>query len=723
MKKIGCFIAILAISFMMFPSSVFAKSNHAVWNDWVTISNPGTFTAQGLDARGGNPGTFGAEYGRMAKLANGDWISVYTIYDNDGYLYDQNGGMRLGISKSSNNCRTWASLAVIGQAGRDLDNGHIVQLNNGDLLISCRSVRWQESYKIDVYKSSDMGNTWSFLSTADENHGLPGELGNPDKGVYEPYIGLLHNGEIAIFYSSEKHVTDVQPYEQIVSEKVSSDNGLTWGNEIWVAWDPGHTYAKPGMPAFTQMSNGQFIVAFEDGYHDGYNVHYKISPDGKTWDMGLGTAIPNQLGAPYITRLSNGRLLMISNLLQVSYSDDNANSWITNVPAPWTGNFPDYCWASCYQTAENEIAVMGSAPRAEGGHKVQLRFGAMDLSKDLLPYFNDFNYGNAFGFDTYNGTWAVENNEFSINGDICGKAIFGNADWDNYVLEADVQPLDNGINTGLVFRVQNAGPGIDEMRGYFAGLNSEGVVLGKQNNNWEQLAFSPMNIVPNTRYHMKVVANGSNISVYVNDMNTAAITITDASFLSGKVGLRSVDCHTHFDNVAVSPIAVFSDDFSTPVSSRWTEYGGIWTQQNGEYQIGSAGVGKSLVNSVNQNDYTIEANLKPMDGAINSGVVFRVQNPGVGPDEMKGYFVGLNSDGVILGAMNNNWTSLAQQSLPVAMNQWHRIKVVVKGANIKVYVNDMTTTQIDINNTQFSSGKVGVRAFTCKTAFKNFLVY
>ncbi|MEK3905406.1 MULTISPECIES: sialidase family protein [unclassified Paenibacillus] len=56
------------------------------------------------------------------------------------------------------------------------DNGQFVQLTNGDILLAMRSVRWQESYKLRVYKSTNGGGNWSFLSTIDENNGAPGSL-------------------------------------------------------------------------------------------------------------------------------------------------------------------------------------------------------------------------------------------------------------------------------------------------------------------------------------------------------------------------------------------------------------------------------------------------------------------------------------------------------------------------------------------------------------------
>ena len=140
------------------------------------------------------------------------------------------------------------------------------------------------------------------------------------------------------------------------------------------------------MPVFTKMGNGKFIVVFEDGIHDGINIHYKISPDGKTWEEGLGTAIPKHVGAPYITRLSNDRLLLISNSHIVSYSDDNGETWKINPGFPWVGNFPSHVWPSCYQTGKNEIALVSSVPRRGEGHKIEICFGELEMTKPIFSF-------------------------------------------------------------------------------------------------------------------------------------------------------------------------------------------------------------------------------------------------------------------------------------------------------------------------------------------------
>jgi hypothetical protein len=172
------------------------------------------------------------------------------------------------------------------------------------------------------------------------------------------------------------------------------------------------------------------------------------------------------------------------------------------------------------------------------------------------------NFATAFSSDWNwsGGNWAIESGEASINN--TGKRTLGSTGWSDYTVECDVKGVDT-LNSGIMVRVQNpaqggadddAVSGSDFYQGYFAGLSSNGVVLGKQNYNWTTLAGSSGTYNTNTWYHMKVVVNGNNIKVYVGDMNTPKIDYTDNNnpFINGKVGMRSHYAHTHFDNFSVT---------------------------------------------------------------------------------------------------------------------------------------------------------------------------
>ncbi|MGO4496013.1 hypothetical protein AB4114_08885 [Paenibacillus sp. 2RAB27] len=100
---------------------------------------------------------------------------------------------------------------------------------------------------------------------------------------------ILSDGTLAVMYANEKHVTESPSYSEIISEKLSTNGGASWGSKIYVAWDPSNAAARPGMPVWQKMNNGQYIVTFEVCGRQSCNVFTKKSSDGKTWASGIGT--------------------------------------------------------------------------------------------------------------------------------------------------------------------------------------------------------------------------------------------------------------------------------------------------------------------------------------------------------------------------------------------------------------------------------------------------
>lgn len=174
------------------------------------------------------------------------------------------------------------------------------------------------------------------------------------------------------------------------------------------------------------------------------------------------------------------------------------------------------------------------------------------------PSFNDnFDDGNANGWTTYGGTWTVTATGCSIcYGVTAGpgyKSVANGTNFSNFTYYADVN-TNGGGDSGLIFRASNFAVGADALTGYYAGINAAGnVVLGKMNNNWTQLATAPVTIPPNTWHAVKVVAAGSLIRVYVDDMVTPKITVTDTSYSSGAIGVRSHNTIGKFDAISVTP--------------------------------------------------------------------------------------------------------------------------------------------------------------------------
>jgi hypothetical protein len=308
------------------------------------------------------------------KLADGSWLLVFTSFaqGDSGYLLNPDGGNILVVERSNNNCQTWTKIAVISDPGRDMDNGEMIQLADGAILLGTRSVRWQESYRLPIYRSTDNGVTWRLLSSLDNNEGKPGELGTPDKGVYEPQFFQIKPRVLGVMYSTEKHVTESPSYSQTVAEKLSTDGGGTWGKEIWVA--AGGPKDRPGMPVWARMKNGQVIVVYEVCGPEACMIHSKTSRDGIKWGPGLGTPIPLERGAPYLVRLAAGTLVLTSNNHHVAISNDNGRSW-NQVADAFPGGPREAFFSSIYESRPNHILLMTGQQRPQGGRRIAIREG------------------------------------------------------------------------------------------------------------------------------------------------------------------------------------------------------------------------------------------------------------------------------------------------------------------------------------------------------------
>lgn len=355
-----------------------SRSVTIAWKDTIVISH------EPMNKNiAGSRGNYGSQYGRMLKLDNGTWLAAYTVSRNAGYKKNPKGGYAIEIAESTDKGRHWKPIGLLSEPGRDVDNAAFIQLPDGSILLACRSVRWQESYRLPVYKSTDGGHRWKKISIIDANEGNPGELGHPDKGIYEPHFYFLEDGRLAVMYANEKHVTENPSYSQIISEKISPDYGKSWGKEIWVAYEPGHPASRPGMPVWTRMKNGTYIVVYEICGPEKCNIYYKTSEDGIQWPVSLGTHIPNQNGAPYILSLKDGTLVLTSNKGNISISEDFGKTWHTTAK-PWQPrksykeDWTQTIWSSLYQTGLDEIGIISTVKRKNGGHDILMRLGVLE---------------------------------------------------------------------------------------------------------------------------------------------------------------------------------------------------------------------------------------------------------------------------------------------------------------------------------------------------------
>ncbi|HBK46395.1 MAG TPA: hypothetical protein DDZ67_08160 [Xanthomonadaceae bacterium] len=312
-----------------------------------------------------------AGWGRMARLPDGRWLAVTTRF-GDGH------DTTLAISIGDVRARTWRPLSRVAEPGRKLDNGELLVLPDGRVLLAMRSLVERSSYRLDLYASDDGGRSWSFLSTIDRNES-PG--GRNDRGVWEPMLARLPDGALSVLYADETLADGAPPYNQVVSQRLSRDGGKTWGNKRAIVAEPGGGGLRPGMPVMARLQNGRYLLVFEICGADVHcPVSAKYSADGVHWPEGLGTPLAHQRCGPHVMSTRRGTTFVTSCDNQVTWSDDHGAHWQRTPQPAWPFGFR-HSWPALYETGPDEIAVINNvAPGA-----VRIRFGTLEAGASAQP--------------------------------------------------------------------------------------------------------------------------------------------------------------------------------------------------------------------------------------------------------------------------------------------------------------------------------------------------
>jgi hypothetical protein len=179
-------------------------------------------------------------------------------------------------------------------------------------------------------------------------------------------------------------------------------------------------------------------------------------------------------------------------------------------------------------------------------------FGAQHLRVSWFPYLGtpspmsgsfteNFDPTWSRRWTVFGGNWSARNGALSTvpasaNG---AKALAMTTAFTNFTYEADVSVGSVG-NAGLVFRASKPDIGADAYCGYYAGIDAADSQLqfGYANNGWNLITNVPMTFVANTRYHLKVQAQGPRLKIYVGDDSRPVVNVDDHHFSSGLIGVR-----------------------------------------------------------------------------------------------------------------------------------------------------------------------------------------
>jgi hypothetical protein len=346
------------------------------------------------------PGTL---YARALRLqysgsSNGTMLATFEHYVN--------GTPSFPIYRSTNGGVTWAHLSEV----TDQVNGwglryqpflyelpqSIGNMPAGTILCAGNSIPGDLSQtKLDLYKSTDHGATWSFVSSiATGGRADPSGAYDP---VWEPFL-LVANNKLIMYYSDER-----DPLHNQKLVHVTSTNGVNWSSVVEDIALSDST-KRPGMTTVAKLGNGNYILTYEYGGapESGFAVYYKISSNPENFGAATdpGTVLRTQDGvvptsSPYVTWLSgtgsNGSIVVSANSsgdLFVNNENGASANW-THIASGIPGGYS----RALLPLADNHSVFIITGGYLGSSNHNSVQYGSKDLgSASLIKRWESYNY-------------------------------------------------------------------------------------------------------------------------------------------------------------------------------------------------------------------------------------------------------------------------------------------------------------------------------------------
>lgn len=200
----------------------------------------------------------------------------------------------------------------------------------------------------------------------------------------------------------------------------------------------------------------------------------------------------------------------------------------------------------------------------DGNHRA-LAYDRMTFNEDggiepvRMRVKDNFDDDNTVGWKSHGeGEWTAADDV--LKGTSPSSALaFQDTDFADLSYEGDVTLTQDGSEAGLTFRATQAGSGPDGFHGYSATLTPTGVTLSSSDDGGRtELSKAETDLAVGEPHRVKVRAVGTSIEVYVDDLTTPKISVTDDGHTSGTDGVRvgsqgSGASAASFDNLSIDP--------------------------------------------------------------------------------------------------------------------------------------------------------------------------
>ena len=242
-------------------------------------------------------------------------------------------------------------------------------------------------------------------------------------------------------------------------------------------------------------------------------------------------------------------------------------------------------------------------------------------------YGENFSDGYAQEWIATSGTWAVENGEYSGENDAL--SYYSPLEFDDFTYSFKGKFI--GSNSGdmrAIFRIQDSNnfyqAYISKASGYQY-LRLYKVVNGTATQIGSEIEYNPP---VDTDLDWVITCDDNEIIASVDGNTVYAV---DSTFSTGKIGVRSKNCHAHFDDIAVGRVSKagsYSIDFNDGTSIGWEEQSGTWAVESGEYSgVAGSSAGTALYELSDYKDFTYSFTSRFIGATSGDArAIFRVQD-------------------------------------------------------------------------------------------------
>lgn len=224
--------------------------------------------------------------------------------------------------------------------------------------------------------------------------------------------------------------------------------------------------------------------------------------------------------------------------------------------------------------------------------------------------------------------------------------------------------------------------------------------------------------LPRNLKEAEVTWNSDNTAVIKNDgtvilpENDTTVTLTAAITYGTACEKKKFKLEVKGVGENLRTIDILDDFSDDKYQNRYDVVGNDWQADasDGTLKFSAKAGDKIAMKGVTMADGIYQMNLTITSDGGNAGIIFRAANLTEGGDGLDGYYVGIGDKYLQLGRMNQNWTELKGVEVPeLTLGSTHTLKVAAFGSRIQVYLDDVAKPYIDITDSTYKKGAVGIR--------------